>query len=498
MNEQWWLSHNIGTKKIVYLKKITRLASVLVFGYLYYYYFFPFLHINREIFPVIAFVYFMLLITVSGYAPFAGKKHLNRIFWLLGFFILSLFFILPFAFMQEAFGTFDINSLLITFSENDAAKLAGVVMDGFVWEFLRILGVIILVTTTAVVLLRTVHLSRVLVGFCAALPFAFGPPSQYMYQLIFPTPAHALIDVRNAVAPPRLDTIPETKKNLVFIYLESMERTYRVIPATQASFSTFSELEDNGLSFRNIRQIMGTNLTIAGMIATQCGVPLLSKGIFNIKKISPIRVDRLPDIPDFLKSVTCLGDVLTSDGYNATYINGSNLAIYSKGNFYRSHGYQRVLGLQEFPGWEDEPRQNIWGMNDDLLFERVGDELRRLAALDAPFLLTALTIATHGPDGYPDDSCPALEGSEKSGIPRVIACTGSHVEHLLNEIDQLGISDNTLVVITSDHLAHQNTLSRQLKEKIEARRNYVTVLGSQKTGGGNAGGLDARYFPNGS
>ncbi|MEZ5685979.1 MAG: sulfatase-like hydrolase/transferase [Paracoccaceae bacterium] len=191
--------------------------------------------------------------------------------------------------------------------------------------------------------------------------------------------------------------------------------------------------------------------------------------------------DKLPEFRDFLKSTQCLGDLLAAEGYTTSYLNGSDLSVFSKGAFLQSHGYQRVRGLSSFEGWENETRRNIWGMNDDLLFERLTDELRRLAASEQPFLLGALTLSTHGPDAYLSQDCaPAPEG--ESNIPNAIACTGQRVQAFLAEIDRLGLSENTVILIQSDHLAFRNTLDEALTEIEDSRRNFVTFLGAGQTG----------------
>lgn len=203
----------------------------------------------------------------------------------------------------------------------------------------------------------------------------------------------------------------------------------------------------------------------------------MPRGVFSARRRIHDKIDVIPEETDFLMGVECLGDLLNEEGYNASYINGSSLSIFSKGAFFGSHGFQRVKGLESYLGYETEPRKNVWGMDDDLLFERLADELRWLARQEKPFMLTTLTLSTHGPDGYPEKSC-VPQGEDELPLLSAIRCSGEHVVGLMDEIEALGLQDETLVVLLSDHLAFLNSLHMDLLSAADKRRNFVVVLGT--------------------
>lgn len=71
-------------------------------------------------------------------------------------------------------------------------------------------------------------------------------------------------------------TIPNPKLNLVYIYGESLERTYFNNDAFPELTPELGALKNEGLDFSNTMQLPGTDYTIAGMVASQCGIPLFA------------------------------------------------------------------------------------------------------------------------------------------------------------------------------------------------------------------------------
>ncbi|MGB0439619.1 MAG: sulfatase-like hydrolase/transferase, partial [Paracoccaceae bacterium] len=182
-----------------------------------------------------------------------------------------------------------------------------------------------------------------------------------------------------------------------------------------------------------------------------------------------------------MNDVTCLGDILSEDGYIGSYLNGSDLDIFSKGEILQSHGWDRVFGANSIPGPRSDVYENVWGLNDDTLFDYAQAELEFLAGTGKPFMMGLLTLSTHGPDGELDKGCDYPQVA-KSYIPAAIYCTGQHVHAFLDKIEALGLRDETIVVVLSDHLAMKNTVWDLLKAQQAQRRNYVTILGVEGRG----------------
>src|SRR5690606_6720642 len=95
-----------------------------------------------------------------------------------------------------------------------------------------------------------------------------------------------------------------------------------------------------GVSFNQYKQAPGTNWTIAGITATQCGVPLKTVSLYGGN-------DQGERIKAFLPNAVCLGDVLHDAGYHNVYMGGDALSFSGKGKFFQDHHYDEVYGREE-------------------------------------------------------------------------------------------------------------------------------------------------------
>jgi phosphoglycerol transferase len=413
---------------------------------------------------------------------------------LMGMTVFAAILFVPFTFVNAAFGTKDLSSILITVQENEAGRALAVGLDGFGKDIAWHLAILVVICLASYVLSRTLPLFRGVVWAMVALFMVSNPISVALIRTVVPNSAHALIVPEIDVHAPEITAKPTKQKNVIMIYMESVERTYRDIPATKSAFQGLADIEDRGLSFTNLGQITGAHFTAGGLVASQCGVPLMPRGLFNVQKKLRQGVDLDLGFEKFLDGIDCFGDLLVADGYNASYINGSELSIFAKGDFFRTHSYQRVFGRDSLEQPEREPRQNTWGLDDDYIFQKAKGEIAYLAKQDKPFIFSMLTIGTHGPDAFVDQRCtyPAFVGSM---IPAAIQCTGDHIQSLLDEVDRLGLTDDTIIVIMSDHLAMKNTLKKSLRAYEGERRNYFVVLGSGHQGKISKPGTTMDIYP---
>ena len=280
-------------------------------------------------------------------------------------FALAFAALVPFAFSQSAFGTHDIESLLITARENRLGEMAAVGFGSFKGRIAeQVLALVLAVLGAAGFLSRVRGSSPVIVAIGAGLAL-LNPLTAYAYRLIVPNPAYASLPPEHTIRAPVITGRPNKPLNLVVVYLESIEGDYRDMPETAAAFAPLAQIEDRALSARAVGQLIETGFTAGGLTATQCGVPLYPRGVFHVRVKSRTTPTAAADFSDFLSHVTCLGDILTADGYVASYMNGSDLEVFSKGELFRTHGYTRLFGRSTNPAYDADPRQNLWGLNDE-------------------------------------------------------------------------------------------------------------------------------------
>ena len=266
-----------------------------------------------------------------------------------------------------------------------------------------------------------------------------------------------------------LRDIPKVNKkmpNLVWIYGESLEKTYLDESLFPGLMPEIKKLSQESLSFGNIAQVFGTGWTIAGMVASQCGIPLVTTGGHG---------NSMGFIRDFLPGATCLGDILRKQGYHLSYLGGAFSQFAGKGAFYKSHGFQDVLGFEELrPFVNDETDFNEWGIQDDALFEIVRKKLQELYSAQQPFGLFTLNLGTHHPHGYIAKSCQGQNyGDGSNPFLNAVHCTDRLIGKLVNDIRAMDPDNSTLVVIASDHLAMPNTVYEQLEKK---KRTNLLIL----------------------
>lgn len=261
-------------------------------------------------------------------------------------------------------------------------------------------------------------------------------------------------------------------KNLVLIYLESLESLYldeRIFPGLMPNLN---RLKEQGLSFTNLEQVEGADWTMGGIVSSQCGTPL-------IYGFGPSGNDVLQN--GFLGRATCLGDVLRAAGYRQVYLNGASTQFAGQGRFLRDHGYDEVNGHEELlPQIKDPAYLNGWGLYDDSLFAIAEVYYTRLAQSQQPFNLTLLTIDTHPPTGNASVSCPAYQARDNEMLDAV-HCTDYLVGRFIERLRQTPVWNDTVVALCSDHLAMRNIAQPYYPEGYP-RKLFFTVLNADNQG----------------
>ncbi|TDX28763.1 phosphoglycerol transferase [Modicisalibacter xianhensis] len=270
--------------------------------------------------------------------------------------------------------------------------------------------------------------------------------------------------------PPAIEKAPANPPNLILLYLESIEGTY----ADEARFGdVYDDLEalgQRGLVFHGVRQIENTGWTMGGMIASQCGAPLMPAGLMHDNQFEPLH--------HVVPGVNCLGDLLDSQGYRQMFMGGASLKFAGKGLFYQDHGFDRMLGREQLEKRLEDPEYvNSWGINDDSLLDMAVAEIRQLARKPGPFAFVGLTLSGHPPYGYPAQSCYDRQGEfDGVNILYSVQCSAFLARRFIERLEAEGLLENTLVVVASDHLSMKNSAWQRLIEG--PRENTLMMFGN--------------------
>lgn len=262
----------------------------------------------------------------------------------------------------------------------------------------------------------------------------------------------------------------QKRRNIVWIYGESLERTYFDEQTFPGLMPNLQRLAREGLDFRNIASADGSGWTIAGLVASMCGVPLTT---------APGDENSMDRMGNFLPEAQCLGDYLRAQGYRNEFVGGANAAFAGKGQFLASHGFDVVRDVSYFQqkGVAKE-HFSAWGVHDDVMLDEAWRSFLRLSRAGQPFMLSALTMDTHHPAGHLPLSCQGQHyrsGLGRIGMLDALKCSDRLIAELVERIRSSRYGKDTLIVIASDHLAMPNDLSDMLAR--EKRENLLLFLG---------------------
>jgi len=265
-------------------------------------------------------------------------------------------------------------------------------------------------------------------------------------------------------------------KNLLMIYLEGLERLYMDESVFPDLTPNISALNESGWQQLDMQQTKGGAWTMAGIVSSMCGTPLVYESILTGNQVM---------YSNLLNQTVCLPDVLHNAGYHQVFMGGASTEFAGKGNFLSQHSFDEVLGREELlPRLENQTTLNSWGIYDDSLFELALAEFERLAATDEPFNLTLLTVDTHHPIGEPSPNCPVYSPSDNT-ILQSVHCTDDLVGRFITLIQSHPAYQDTIVVLMSDHLAMRNNAFPLFPENYD-RKLYFNVL--------NADSIDTSQF----
>lgn len=254
------------------------------------------------------------------------------------------------------------------------------------------------------------------------------------------------------------------KRNLIHIYLESIENTYlskedggqeennfiKELGCLAKDNINFSHNEKIGGSYT----VEGTQWTIASMVAQEAGIPLLL----------PLSHDKYDHTSIFLPGVYSMGEILEDQGYVNELLIGSDANFACASNFYKQHGNFSVVDLLKIKeeGRIPEDYQVFWGFEDQKLFKFAKEDITKLAKSKRPFFINIETVDTHTPDGYVCEKC---QHEYDNQYANVIRCQSKQVAEFVHWCKEQDWYENTTIVITGDHNSMSEKFFTNLDKK---------------------------------
>ena len=247
-------------------------------------------------------------------------------------------------------------------------------------------------------------------------------------------------------------TPPEQKRNLILIYLESLETTFadkehggnqetNLIPEITELALQNTSFGRNGTYIGGGIDAIGSGSTFGSFHSRSLGIP----NIINYKK-TPI-----------LHHYKSLYNILDDNGYKQIFFQGNSGLFNDFQNFVKDHKVNEVYG----------PDDLIQRLNLDTLnivksqwFKTVPDKdafkfaTQILDTISEPFSLTFFTIDTHAPHGFYDSNCIKIadDKNEDERLKASARCVSKELNKFLNFLKTKAFYENTSVIIFGDHL----------------------------------------------
>ena len=276
-------------------------------------------------------------------------------------------------------------------------------------------------------------------------------------------------------------TFPEKKRNLIYIYLESMESTYadtqsgggfedkNVIPE-------LCELSYENESFSGNRKLINGGIpmysctwTMAGLFAQTSGLPL---------KVS-IHGNEMNTQTSFFPGVTSLGDILAKEGYQNIFMCGSDITFAGRQKYFQQHGNYTLMDYYyaKNQAWIPKDYQVWWGYEDEKLIANAKRTLTELATSSKPFNFSMLTVDTHFEDGYVCENCENEYGDDQ--YSNVIACSSKQISEFVSWIQEQDFYANTTIILCGDHATMDSDYCNSVSSDY-IRKTYTTIINSAK------------------
>ena len=274
-------------------------------------------------------------------------------------------------------------------------------------------------------------------------------------------------------------TFPEKKRNLIYIFLESMEATYadhkngggmpeNYIPELTTLAQQNEDFSGKSDKLNGGYAMTGATWTMGAMFAQTSGLPLQI----------PLDTNGMSTQLVFFPGIKTLGDILEDQGYSQTLMLGSNATFGGRRLYFEEHGAYNMEDYQytKDMGLIPEGYRVWWGYEDQKLFQFAKDRLNQLGNDTAtPFNFTMLTVDTHFPDGYVCDLCDTEFGDNQ--YANVMHCSSRQVSDFISWIQQQPWYDNTTIVISGDHPTMDADFCDPVDEDY-TRKVYTTYINS--------------------
>ena len=238
---------------------------------------------------------------------------------------------------------------------------------------------------------------------------------------------------------------PEQKRNVIILSLESMETTfYSDKLFGQSLIPHLKKIQESNISCK-LEQGHGMSWTVASITGLLFGLPLkLPIGGNNYQSKDGL----------FLPSATSLLEVFEANGYELSFILGSDGRFAGVKNLLTNHSKSVQIYDRDFFEKQGFVSSGDWGIVDSDLYKNAKNIITNLSKSGSPFIAIVQTIDTHNEASVYGDFPQRYGDSRDSFI-----AADSMASEFLSWLAEQDFYQNTTVLILGDHLYMNNNLS---------------------------------------
>ena len=352
----------------------------------------------------------------------------------------------PFSFVARGFGRVDMLAFLFHYQFGTE----GATLAGFEDAISTTVISSILLIITQIGLSQLLQRTKSVVIIFSSLLIIFNPGMQYGFSRLIEGQYSSGLEEK--IIEPVIQTRFENNEDLLIVYLEGFERRYLQHPMFANSQDVLASIFDKASAmFTGINQVEGTGWSVAGVVASQCGVPPLPNGLtFG---------DGFAEADGFLDTRHCLSDILKNLGYSTSFIVGSELKFGGLGKFLESHSFDTIIGIDAFrerlapSNFEYSVVENQ--VDDQAVYDLALDHQNLLLAQDNPFFMVVETFTLHGKTALISRRCTENNvASTTTNQVDAVACVAKDLNDFLSRFNSQQGERALRIILMSDHLNH--------------------------------------------
>ena len=175
------------------------------------------------------------------------------------------------------------------------------------------------------------------------------------------------------------------------------------------------------------------------------------------------------------REIPALPRLLRAAGYDAVTLHQNYSWFWNRAQLYPALGFRRYYEHDFFGD-----RDKMWHASDQVLFEDGMKVLAELDAAPAPFYAQFITMTSHSPYRYPEDSRRPLKVPERwkrssaANWASALSYTDKAIGEFVEDLKRQGLYDDSIIVVYGDHsgfqLSHLSEADEQVVRNIAGRR----------------------------